>query len=94
MEDDHKTKKDFEYFLSRTGLNRQDKIKYSVYWVIKFLYYCNYRPIKPYNQNIPPYLEQSEKDERIKECQVRQAADAVLIHVEMTRPHLLLHLQS
>jgi integrase len=44
--------------LSRTGLIRQDKIKYYVYWVIKFLNYCNYRPIKPFNQNISPYLEQ------------------------------------
>ena len=26
MEDDHKTKKDFENFLSRTGLIRQEKI--------------------------------------------------------------------
>jgi len=75
-------KKDFENFLSRTGLIRQDKIKYYVYWVIKFLNYCNYRPIKPLNQNITPYLEQLEKDERIKEWQVKQAADAVLIYVE------------
>ena len=35
-------KKDFENFLSRTGLIRQDEIKYYVYWVIKFLNYCNY----------------------------------------------------
>ncbi len=65
MEDDHKTKKDFENFLSRAGLIRQDKIKYYAYWVIKFLNYCNYRPIKPLKQNILPYLEQLEKDERI-----------------------------
>ena len=63
-------KKDFENFLSRTGLIRQDEIKYYVYWVIKFLNYCNYRPIKSFNQNSSPYLEQLEKDERIKEWQV------------------------
>ena len=51
-------KKDFKNFLSRTGLIRQDKIKYYVYWVIKFLNYCNYRPIRPFNQNLSPYLEQ------------------------------------
>jgi len=89
MEDDHKTKKDFKNFLSRTGLIRQDKIKYYVYWVIKFLNYCNYRPIKPLNQNIPPYLEQLEKDERIKEWQVKQAADTVRAKRRLKLPVVL-----
>jgi hypothetical protein len=34
------------------------------------------------SQNIASYLEKLEKDERIKDWQVKQAVDAVLIYVE------------
>jgi len=77
MEWDYKIKKDFESFLSRTGLVHKDKIKYYVYWINKFLYFSRYRPNKPVSQNIPSYLEKLEKDERIKDWQVKQAADTV-----------------
>ncbi|MCK4495171.1 MAG: hypothetical protein KAU91_02395 [Candidatus Aminicenantes bacterium] len=42
----------------------------------------DYKINKPVSQNIPSYLEKLEKDERIKDWQVKQAADAVLIYVE------------
>jgi len=60
MEWDYKIKKDFESFLSRTGLVHKDKIKYYVYWINKFLYFSRYRPNKPVSQNIPSYLEKLE----------------------------------
>ena len=82
MKCDYKVKKDFEEFLSCSGLIRKDKIKCYVYWVNKFLYYCKYRSHKPVNHNISSYLDKLEKDERIADWQVKQAADAVLIYIE------------
>lgn len=77
-----KQKNNFEEFLAHSGLIRKDKIKYYIYWVNKFHYYCKYRFHKPINHNIVSYLEKLEKDVRIADWQVKQAADAVLIYTE------------
>ena len=49
---------DFEKFLSKLGSIPQDKIRFYIHWVRRFLKSCNYKldniPVKKYW--IPPYL--------------------------------------
>jgi len=73
---------DFETFLSKLGAIPEDKIKFYLHWVRKFLKSCNYQLENINTKHVSQYLDSLDADERIADWQVRQAADAVILYVE------------
>ncbi|MGD0918788.1 MAG: phage integrase N-terminal SAM-like domain-containing protein [Thermodesulfobacteriota bacterium] len=73
---------DFETFLSKLGAIPEDKIKFYIYWVRRFLKSCNYQLDNIDTQHVSQYLDSLDADEKIADWQVRQAADAVILYVE------------
>jgi integron integrase len=73
---------DFETFLSKLGAIPEDKIKFYVHWVRRFLKSCNYQLDHINTQHVSQYLDSLDADEKIADWQVRQAADAVILYVE------------
>jgi integron integrase len=74
--------KDFEAFLIKLGNIPEDKIKFYIHWVRRFLKSCNYQLENINEEHISQYLESLEADEKIADWQVKQAADAVNLYVE------------
>ncbi|MDI7261587.1 MAG: integron integrase [Thermodesulfobacteriota bacterium] len=74
--------RDFEAFLSKLGSIHEDKIKFYLYWVRKFLKFCNYQLENMNTDRISQYLDSLDADEKIADWQVKQAADAVILYVE------------
>jgi integron integrase len=73
---------DFEAFLSKLGSIPEDKIRFYLYWVRKFLKSCNYQLENINTQHVSEYLDTLDADEKIAGWQVRQAADAIILYVE------------
>jgi integron integrase len=73
---------DFETFLSKLGAIPEDKIKFYVHWVRRFLKSCNYQLDNINTEHVSQYLDSLDADEKIADWQVRQAADAVILYVE------------
>jgi integron integrase len=73
---------DFETFLSNLGTIPDDKTKFYVHWVRRFLKSCNYQLENITTQHVSQYLDSLEADEKIGDWQVKQAADAVILYVE------------
>jgi len=73
---------DFETFLSKLGTVPDDKTKFYVHWVRRFLKSCNYQLENINTQHVSQYLDSLEADEKIADWQVKQAADAVILYVE------------
>ena len=73
---------DFETFLSKLGALPEDKIKFYLHWVRRFLKFCNYQFDNIDTQHVSQYLDSLDGDEKIADWQVRQAADAVILYVE------------
>lgn len=74
--------KDFEAFLIKLEKVPEDKIKFYIYWVTRFLKSCNYQLEKINTEHVSQYLDSLAADEKIADWQVKQAADAVIIYVE------------
>ena len=60
----------------------QDKIKFYIYWVRRFLKFSNYQLENINAERISQYLDSLDANEKIADWQVKQAADAVLLYVE------------
>jgi integron integrase len=73
---------DFETFLSNLGTIPDDKTKFYVHWVRRFLKSCNYQLDNIEAQHVSQYLDSLDADEKITDWQVKQAADAVILYVE------------
>jgi len=73
---------DFEKFLSKSGAIPQDKIRFYIHWVRRFLKSCNYQLDNINAKQVSQYLDSLDADEKITDWQVRQAADAVILYVE------------
>jgi integron integrase len=73
---------DFQAFLSTLKSIPENKITYYVHWVRRFLKFCNYQADIISEQRVSQYLDSLESDEVIKDWQVKQAADAVILYVE------------
>jgi len=73
---------DFETFLSKLGTIPEDKFKFYIHWVRRFLKSCNYQLDNINTQHVSQYLDSLDADEKIADWQVRQAADAVILYVE------------
>lgn len=73
---------DFEAFLLKLGSIPEDKIKFYIHWVRRFLKFCNYQLENINTASISQYLDSLEADEKIADWQVKEAADAVILYVE------------
>lgn len=73
---------DFEAFLLKSGGIPEEKIKFYIHWVRRFLKSCNYQFKNINTERISQYLDSLEADEKIKDWQVKQAADAVILYFE------------
>lgn len=73
---------DFEEFLSKLGTVPEEKIKFYIHWVRRFLKFCNYQLENINTERISQYLDTLDADEKIADWQVKQAADAVILYVE------------
>lgn len=73
---------DFETFLSKLGTIPENKTKFYLHWVRKFLKFCNYQLDNINTKHVSQYLDSLDADEKVADWQVRQAADAVILYVE------------
>ena len=80
---------DFQAFLSKLGTIPEDKTKFYLHWVRRFLKSCNYQLDNINADLVSQYLDSLDADEKIADWQVKQAADAVILYVEkyLKRPH-------
>ena len=74
--------RDFEAFLSKLGTIPDDKTKFYIHWVRRFLKFCNYQLENINAERVSQYLDSLDADEKIADWQVKQAADAVILYVE------------
>ncbi len=74
--------KDFEAFLLNSGSVPQDKVKFYIHWVWRFLKSCHYQLDSINTESLSQYLDSLEADEKIADWQVKQATDAVILYVE------------
>ncbi len=74
--------RDFETFLSQLGTVPEDKIKFSIHWVRRFIKFCNYQLENINTERVSQYLDSLEGDEKVVDWQVKQAADAVTLYME------------
>ena len=74
--------RDFETLISQLGIVSEDKIKFYIHWVRRFLKSCNYQLENINTEHVSQYLDSLEADEKIADWQVKQAADAVILYVE------------
>lgn len=80
---------DFEAFLIKSGSVTEEKIKFYIHWVRRFLKFSNYELEKINTERISQYLDSLEADEKIADWQVKQAADAVILYTEKYLKKLL-----
>jgi integron integrase len=73
---------DFETFLSKLGTIPENKTKFYIHWVRRFLIFCNYQLENINTERVSQYLDSLDADEKIADWQVKQAADAVILYVE------------
>jgi len=73
---------DFQAFLSKLGTIPEDKTKFYLHWVRRFLKSCNYQLDNINTDRESQYLDSLDADEKIADWQVKQAADAVILCVE------------
>jgi integron integrase len=73
---------DFEIFLSKLGTIPDDKTKFYIHWVRRFLKFCNYQLENINTEHVSQYLDSLDADEKVEDWQVKQAADAVTLYVE------------
>jgi len=71
MEGKREVLSDFEAFLVKLGSVPEDKIKFYLSWVRRFLRSCNYQLDIINTERISQYLDSLEADEKVKDWQVR-----------------------
>ncbi|MEW6376703.1 MAG: integron integrase [Thermodesulfobacteriota bacterium] len=74
--------RDFEAFILELGNIPEDKIKFYLHWVRRFLKSCHYQLENITTESVSRYLDSLDADEKIADWQVKQAADAVILYVE------------
>lgn len=74
--------RDFQTFLSLSGTVPENKTKFYVHWVWRFLESRNYQFEDINTERVSQYLDSLDADEKIADWQVKQAADAVILYVE------------
>ena len=74
--------RDFQRFLSRLGTVPDNKSKFYIHWVQRFLKSCNYQLENINTERVSQYLDSLDAEENIADWQVKQAADAVILYVE------------
>ena len=67
--------RDFETLLSKLGTIPDEKTKFYVHWVQRFLESCNYQLENINTEHFSQYLDSLEGDEKVADWQVKQAAD-------------------
>jgi len=82
MDGKNETLSDFEAFLLRSGSIPEEKVKFYLHWVRRFLKFSNYQLENINTERISEYLDSLEADEKVKDWQVKKAADAVILYVE------------
>jgi hypothetical protein len=82
MEREMGVPRDFETFLSKLGTIPENKTKFYLHWVRKFLKSCNYQLENISTDRVSQYLDSLDADEKIADWQVKQAADAVILYLE------------
>ncbi|MBP9019749.1 MAG: phage integrase N-terminal SAM-like domain-containing protein, partial [Bacteroidales bacterium] len=82
----------FEEFLSKLGTVPQDKVKYYIYWVRRFLKFSNYQLENINTERVSQYLDSLDANEKIADWQVKQAADAVILYIEKYLKRSVQHL--
>lgn len=73
---------EFETFLSKSGRIPENKIKYYLYWVQRFLKFCTYQSDNINTEQVNQFLDSLDADKNVAGWQVKQAADAVITYVE------------
>jgi len=63
---------DFETFLSKLGTIPEDRIKFYIHWVRRFLKSCNYQLDNINTQRVSEYPDSLEADEKTADWQVSQ----------------------
>lgn len=63
--------RDFETFLSKLGTIPDDKTKFYVHWVRRFLKSCNYQLDNIKTERVSQYLDSLEGDEKVADWQVK-----------------------
>jgi len=61
---------DFKTFLSKLGTIPENKTKFYLYWVRKFLKSCNYQLENINTERVSQYLDSLEADEKVADRQV------------------------
>ena len=74
--------REFEAFLSKSGRIPENKIRYYVYWVQRFLRFCTYQSDNITTEQVNQFLDFLEADTNVADWQVKQAADAIITYVE------------
>jgi len=74
--------RDFQTFLSQLGTVPENKTKFYLHWVRRFLKFCNYQFENINKERVAQYLDSLDAEEKIADWQVKQAADAVILYVE------------
>jgi hypothetical protein len=82
LDNHQKNLAEFENILKWNRLVPQEKARFYVYWVDRFLKYYQYRPSKPLAQAISSYLKTMETETRFADRQVKQAVDAILLYAD------------
>jgi len=72
----------FQTFLSESGTVPENKTKFYIHWVQRFLKSCNYEFDNINTERVSQYLDSLDADEKIADWQVKQAADAVILYIE------------
>jgi integron integrase len=72
---------DLETFLSSLGTIPDDKIKFYLHWIRKFIKFCNHQFENINTERVTQYLDSLEALEKIADWQVKQASDAVILYV-------------
>jgi len=73
---------EFEAFLSKSGRISENKIKYHLYWVQRFLKFRTYQSDNINTEQVNQFLDSLDADKNVADWQVKQAADAVITYVE------------
>ena len=74
--------RDFQVFLSQLETVPENKVTFYVHWVRRFLKACHYQLENINKESVARYLNSLEADEKVANCQMKQAADAVILYVE------------
>ena len=73
--------RDFQTFLSESGTVPENKTKFYIHWVQRFLKFCNYELDNINTERVSQYLDSLDADEKIADWQVNQADNAIGLYL-------------